>query len=417
MIGATSLQQSLPGISNCNVPTLHVLKKLTPDLSTQLALAGLDRLPDIEVWQIDHHSRALAYSSHGIARFFGKFPPPIARHFLEKYTKPGDKVLDPMCGSGTSVLEGLLENRDVVGFDINPVAITIASAKVTRLRISIVPQVLERIAAMVPRVRPSIPDSLGDLRYPDHWFLPETMDGLARIRRSIEILSEEFPSATEMLWASLAAIIRQCSKATSQQGRLFLDVNSAVCDPVPTFLKRLEANLIAVSSLPRSAQTLPKLGDACRRIASVSSVAAAIIHPPYFNSYKYSSVFSLEMAWLGFPRKDVAGAEVRESFKQGKKARLDHYISDMHDILAATRDIVKPRGMIGIMLGDTVLCDKYVRVATEIISKASDLGLTLKVLAIRPPRYTEASWVTSQRRSASALGAKISDYFLVFQRT
>ena len=51
-----------------------------------------------------------------------------------------------------------------------------------------------------------------------------------------------------------------------------------------------------------------------------------ILHPPYFNSYKYSSVNSLEMGWLGFDRLEYNKKEIREFFKVGKPENVDKYV-------------------------------------------------------------------------------------------
>ena len=45
----------------------------------------------------------------------------IIYNMLQRYTEPGDLVLDPMCGSGTTIDVCREEGRDVIGYDINPV--------------------------------------------------------------------------------------------------------------------------------------------------------------------------------------------------------------------------------------------------------------------------------------------------------
>lgn len=57
------------------------------------------------------------------------FPESFVLEQLYAYTRPNDVVLDPFCGRGTTVLESLLNNRNALGSDINPVAACIAGAK------------------------------------------------------------------------------------------------------------------------------------------------------------------------------------------------------------------------------------------------------------------------------------------------
>jgi len=50
----------------------------------------------------------------------GKMLPAIAAHAITDYTEPGDLVLDPMCGIGTSLIEAVHAGRDAVGVEYEP---------------------------------------------------------------------------------------------------------------------------------------------------------------------------------------------------------------------------------------------------------------------------------------------------------
>ncbi|MEY9969256.1 modification methylase [Streptacidiphilus sp. MAP12-16] len=50
----------------------------------------------------------------------GKMLPAIARHAITTYTRPGDTVLDPMCGIGTSLVEAVHAGRHAVGVELEP---------------------------------------------------------------------------------------------------------------------------------------------------------------------------------------------------------------------------------------------------------------------------------------------------------
>ena len=55
----------------------------------------------------------------------GNWSPYIPRNLVTKYTRPGDTVLDQMCGSGTTLVECKLLGRNSIGVDINPDAIMV----------------------------------------------------------------------------------------------------------------------------------------------------------------------------------------------------------------------------------------------------------------------------------------------------
>jgi len=52
--------------------------------------------------------------------FRGNWPPQMARNLIIRYSKPGETVLDQMCGSGTTVIECKLLGRNAIGVDVNP---------------------------------------------------------------------------------------------------------------------------------------------------------------------------------------------------------------------------------------------------------------------------------------------------------
>jgi len=58
-------------------------------------------------------------------KFFARKEEDVIREYIKIYSKEGEIVLDPFCGSGVMVGEALRLNRKAVGIDINPVAIFI----------------------------------------------------------------------------------------------------------------------------------------------------------------------------------------------------------------------------------------------------------------------------------------------------
>ena len=57
---------------------------------------------------------------HGNNKYSGVTPAFIVWNLLIRYTKEGDLVVDPMCGSGTTIDVAKELNRRVIGYDINP---------------------------------------------------------------------------------------------------------------------------------------------------------------------------------------------------------------------------------------------------------------------------------------------------------
>jgi len=78
------------------------------------------------------------YSVHGLHEYKGKFNPQIVRataNLLRLGLDRKAQILDPFCGSGTSLVEAAHMGWDALGTDINPLAILISNAKIQALKI------------------------------------------------------------------------------------------------------------------------------------------------------------------------------------------------------------------------------------------------------------------------------------------
>ena len=82
-----------------------------------------------------------------------KFQHRLPRYLIEALTSPGDLVVDPYSGGGTTALESLLLGRNFAGYDLNGLAITISRVKTTRLSPSTLSDLL--VAVLQGRSRKS----------------------------------------------------------------------------------------------------------------------------------------------------------------------------------------------------------------------------------------------------------------------
>jgi len=67
--------------------------------------------------------------THSLYRYPASMSPHIAREIILATTKPGDTVLDPFCGGGTTAIEALAHGRRAICSDINPLACFVTRAK------------------------------------------------------------------------------------------------------------------------------------------------------------------------------------------------------------------------------------------------------------------------------------------------
>lgn len=68
--------------------------------------------------------------------------PELARRIVEAYSKPGDLIVDPMCGTGTLLVEAAALGRRCIGVDLEPQWVNLARANVRH----VLPQAQRRLA-------------------------------------------------------------------------------------------------------------------------------------------------------------------------------------------------------------------------------------------------------------------------------
>src|SRR5437763_6242052 len=79
------------------------------------------------------HRRFWYHPMHQLSPYLGRFPPAICRYFICKFSRAGEVVYDPFCGSGTVPLEACLLDREAVGNDVFIYAYILSHAKVNPL--------------------------------------------------------------------------------------------------------------------------------------------------------------------------------------------------------------------------------------------------------------------------------------------
>ncbi|MBU4300717.1 methyltransferase domain-containing protein [archaeon] len=68
----------------------------------------------------DFPKQSYGTTQKGNCKFNGVTPAGVILNLISRYTKEGDLVVDPMCGSGTTIDVCKEENRNVIGYDIAP---------------------------------------------------------------------------------------------------------------------------------------------------------------------------------------------------------------------------------------------------------------------------------------------------------
>ena len=274
-----------------------------------------------------------AHPLYALHPFAARFPYGLPGYFIDALTDRGDTVLDPMCGSGITLLEGWAAGRSVIGVDLDPLARRQAKARTTALDGT---HVREAGQAALRRADDLV-EGLGSRRDPleavkadmdsptreflDYWFFPETQRELACL--TLAIREEPDADLRNLLEVIFSSTIVTKSGGVSRARDLAHTRPHRVSDKVPRSPIQLFANLVeragdAYASIDRAAVGDGRViaGDARSLPLPDCSVDLIVTSPPYANALDYMRAHKFSLAWLGDPipsltalRREYIGSE------------------------------------------------------------------------------------------------------------
>jgi SAM-dependent methyltransferase len=99
---------------------------------------------------IDHGTIAKPHTPvYKMHRYFARRPYSVFSELIKHYSNPGSIILDPFCGGGVTIVEGLRLKRKVIGADINPMATFITRMEVMDVDLGELQKAFEEIEAKV----------------------------------------------------------------------------------------------------------------------------------------------------------------------------------------------------------------------------------------------------------------------------
>lgn len=370
---------------------------------------------------LDFHDGSSSDFTHDLHAFPAKFPPQLPRKFIEELTLPGEIVLDPMVGSGTTIVEAFIRGRYGVGVDIDPLALLICRVKTTRLSTGQVYQIGRRIvdkalASSASQTFSSEAARRFDSKTRDfinYWFHPDAQAELFALLVGIEQVEDENVRAfLELIFSS---VIITKSGGVSLAFDLAHTRPHKVKDkpyrsPIKEFDKRLQRNLKSMGALPPTG-IRPALcfGDAQKLPLRDNSVDLIVTSPPYAsNAIDYMRAHKFSLVWLGHSidtlstrRKEYIGGEVTQSVlfealptqtqrvvdevasRDSKKAQvLTRYYSEMTRALGEMFRVLKPDKAAIVVVGssnmrgvDTLTHTCLVEIGQQIGFEAPHIGV------------------------------------------
>lgn len=178
-----------------------------------------DDLPDVsgeDGSPFPSWKRAAAKYGHPVHRMMarlGSFPPALARYLILGYSSPGDVVLDPFCGKGTTLVEALLLGRRSIGSDAAPDAIAVTRAKISGVRLEDIQRYIDRLAKTVdPQGGDLRTGAPSDVRL---FYHPRTLAELLAVRDALLVAARGSKAARFLLGCLLGILHGKSSVSLS----------------------------------------------------------------------------------------------------------------------------------------------------------------------------------------------------------
>jgi site-specific DNA-methyltransferase (cytosine-N4-specific) len=379
------------------------------------------------------------YLTHGLHSYKGKFFPQIVRALLNvALVKPGDRVIDPFVGSGTTALESALMGFSARGIDRNPLAALIARTKVDALRLD-ASDVREATTALLRTLGAAREAELPNRDYLDRWFPAETLAVIARILGCVDAAAapEAFKDLARLV---LSTDLRAWSLQEPSQLRIF---RRETAPPASELEERFRSQLrSSAQSLATGIDLIKHLGISLPTVriecgdsrthetwGADERFDALVTSPPYATALPYIdtdrlSIFALGLHDVGSrsalewsmignreirtkQRRDLEEALVSNSEvlpeatveailkiksandaagvgfrRENLPALLYRYFADMKSVFTQARGRLKPRALTGVVIGDsyTVAGTERVRIETanHLAEVAAALGFDLE---------------------------------------
>lgn len=323
---------------------------------------------------------AVGYATHGLFPYRGKFHPQMIKAVMNIMgLKPGNVVLDPMAGCGTTSIEASIMGIHSIAYELNPFACLMTRAKVQALEMdfSDFPRLLNYADDIYQRFAPFEER----LRVQRTLFQPEDSN-----EDSID-LSQAFPKLPGplrelLLLCYLDAVGYASRRQNKTPGDLFPDLLSRYFAAVRSFNEtRAELRL----SL---GQAHVVEGDARQLQIPSESVDGVLFSPPYSFAIDYVENDRPQLQFLGADidslKQNMIGLVGHGRTKQELiESRLLSYFEDMKAIMGHCNRVLRSGCYCVIVIGSNVNQTGGVSLEDNLIEIGARIGMPLEFKIMR----------------------------------
>lgn len=314
-------------------------------------------------------------AQHSIHPYPAKFIPEIPRTLIKEIGIPkGCILVDPFCGSGTTLVEARAAGLDAIGVDSNPIACLISKVKTTPLprgfKESSEKVVIHAKAVLPQKPRTNIPNV-------DHWFKKEVQVGLDAL--SIAITAVAPGPLKDALLLALSSIIVRVSNQDSDTRYAAVEKKVTLADVFRNFQLASDRISLALAGNQHAGSVRVVCSDSTKmQYVGAKRIGLVITSPPYPNAYEYWLYHKYRMYWLGFDPRAVKATEIgaRAHFFKKNHHTGDDFRRQMSAVLKPLIVSSHKSAHFCFVIGRSVIHGEVIDNSQIIIDEARALGLT-----------------------------------------
>jgi len=321
---------------------------------------------------------AVGYATHGLFPYRGKFHPQMIKAIMNMMgLKPGDTVLDPMGGCGTTAIEASLMGLDSISYELNPFVCLMTRAKVAGLNTPCdsFPDLLEECE----RVYDKLCHGVGQMRSPQD-----------RTKLTASICGE-LRWATQRMPEGISELLLLCYfDAVGYANRR---IGKTPRDLFPALLVRYLAAVKAFNltrdelELTLGSPTVLE-GDARELPLPPESVDGVLFSPPYSFAIDYVENDRTQLEMLRVDPEHLKGRMVGlvgegRTAEERVASRVANYFADMERVLAQCARVLRNNKYCVVVVGSNTNQTGGVSLEDGLVELAEPLGLPLEFQIVR----------------------------------
>lgn len=333
----------------------------------------------MEALRAPHDDHEVAESlTHPFHSYPARLHPASARVLVELVGAGGKgPIVDPFCGSGTTLVEARAAGVRAIGVDLNPLAVLVARAKTWTApakRRKQLHQVGHQITGLVlaagkaarragaepfPMRKPVGFDPNARNRRLASWFAPHIRRELELIAYHLDELAHDDAELAGVLTACLSAILYKVSSRSSDTDGTWVARNVPRGAPARHFAQRVELLVSGLHDMARGGGAMPEVVEHDARklldVVPAGTAAGVIASPPYAGTYDYAEHQRLRFDFLALKHRDLDAGEIgsRRSFEAAADADQT-WRAALADALDAITSVLAPGRAAAIVIGDSL---------------------------------------------------------------